>query len=475
MTRKTNGNYLIILAIILGQLITPIDVGLVNVSLPSIGQGLNLGIAASGWIMGAFWLFATAFMMITGRMGDMLGRKKIFSWGIAVFLIGSAASALSPNFPILLTMRALQGLGAALTSANSPALICGAFSDEERGKALGLLAATISLGLAIGPLIGGFICASLGWRYVFFLNLPIGAAALILCLRVIPESEVFPEESMDFYGALMLLAVLTPACVALTQSSQWGLLSPAALGLFILAFAACWVFLRHERATPHPLLDLNLLRIPSFSLSNLAAYTVFIAFRVALFVTPFFLQYYRGLPVQSIGLIISLANVVPLLLLIPSGVLSDRIGTTALELFGMFSIALALGLPVLAGYDLSVPLIVISLLLIGFGYGLFYSPNLRAVMISVPQSKLGFAGGVSASMRNFGFLTSIALASSVMGAWASRRPDTPGVIFTDPGFQAAIRHAYFAAFLVTLLGLAFLYLRHYLMAGVKEERRVTRD
>ena len=411
MSRKGSGKYPVVLAVLLGQLITPLDVGLNNTSLPKIGQSLNLGVAASGWIMGVFWLFATVFMIIAGRTGDVLGRRKIFSYGIFVFIVGSLASGFSPNYPVLLAARAVQGLGAALTSSNALALICCSFSEEQRGKALGLLAACISLGFTIGPLLGGFICSSLGWRYIFFVNIPLGLVALILCLRFVEESETEPDQSIDLLGALILLTILAPASLSLIQVSSWGWLSPYTISLFLLALVAGWVFVMHERAAAQPVIDLGLLRIPAFSLSNMATYALFISSRLALFIAPFYLQYYRDMPVYLIGLVISLTNVIPLVLLIPSGIISDRVGTTGLELFGMSSIALSLGLPLVAGSQLTMPLLIISLLLIGLGYGVFYSPNLRAVMGSVPQSGLGFAGGVTATMRNFGFLTSIGFLS----------------------------------------------------------------
>jgi EmrB/QacA subfamily drug resistance transporter len=463
MTRRNSGNFIIILALMLGQLTSALDVGIVNVILPTIGEDLNVSINAAGWIMAIFFLAITGLMIAFGRMGDVVGHKRVFIYGLALFMVGSVGSGLAPNYGILIATRTLQGLGAGMLSANFTALIMAAFPEEQRGKALGLAATAISLGLAVGPLIGGIICGSMGWRYSFFVTPFLAVAAIILCYKFVPESQVEKGETMDIYGSLLILACLTPATLALSQGRVWGWTSPVTIGLLVLSFAAVWLFLRHERVAAYPVIELKLFSDADFTISNLANGIAYICLSAMLFATPFFLQYYLKMSPLGIGLVICFTNGIPLLLLMPSGALSDRIGTIKLEISGMTLVCLSLALLALAGSDLTLLLVLVGAGLLGLGYGTFCSPNYSAAMGSVPESRLGVAGGVYGTMRNIGSLAGIAMAGTVMGQWALKKPapDTLSEIFTNPAFQAAVRHAYLAASLAALLGVLILGIKFF--------------
>jgi MFS family permease len=458
---RNHGEYAVLSALLLGQLIGPLDAAMVNVALPSIAEDLNLSITASGWILIIYFLFAASFMISFGRLGDVVGRKKIFRYGLLVFSIGSVSSGLSAGYAMLLAARAVQAIGAGMFTATLPALITSTFPEEERGKALGIATTVVSIGLAIGPFLGGAISGTLGWRYVFLIAPVFAMASFFLCRRLVPESRASREEEMDFYGAFLILAILAPATLALSQGRIWGWGTPVIIGLFALSIAAAWLFIRHERATAFSIIDLELFRIPTFTLSNLASYASYIAFQAALFVTPFFLQYYMGMSPQTMGLVIAVTNTTSLFLLSPSGILSDRISPLPLEITGMAFIALSMSLFALAGADLTLTIIVVSLVALGIGYGVFRSSNYSAVMGSVPEPSLGVAGGVFGTMRTMGFLTGIAMAGTVMGEWATKRPvaEGAGAVLNNPAFEAAARNAYLAALIVALVGLLFLFIK----------------
>lgn len=463
MPRKDRATYLALFALLLGQSITAMDVAMVNVSLPSIREDLNISIAGAGWVMIVFFLFTTSFMISLGRLGDISGHKKVFTAGLFVFMAGSLASGLSPGYGFLLCARAVQGLGAGMISSNLPALITAVFPEEERGKALGLAATTISLGLAIGPFLGGLISGTVGWRYVFLVAPVLLPFSIILCYRFVPESQAAEAEAMDIYGAGLILFFFAPATLAMTQARVWGWASPATAGLLIISFAAAWLFVRHEKRAAYPVIELKLFSKPTFTLSNLAYFASFICLQTVLFTTPFFLQYFLEMTPQAIGVVIGIINILPLLLLVPSGILSDRMGTVKLETVGMAFICLALGLLAFAGSSLTLLLVVFSLVLMGLGYGVFCSPNYSAVLGSVSEPRRGVAGGVYSTMRNIGSLTGTAMASSVLGQWAvsiSTLRETGGS-YANPAFQAAVRHAYLAALLVALVGLLVLTIKYF--------------
>ena len=463
MRRKERAFYLALFALLLGQCVTAMDVAMVNVSLPSIREDLNVSIAAAGWVMIVFFLLTTSFMISLGRLGDVYGHKKVFSGGLLCFMAGSLLSGLSPGYGLLLCGRAVQGLGAGMISSNLPALITAVYPEEERGKALGIAATTISLGLAVGPFLGGLISGTLGWRYVFFVTPLLLPLSIIPCYRFVPESQAAEAESMDIYGAGLILFFFAPATLAMTQARSWGWASPATLGLLLISFAAAWLFVRHERAAAYPVIELKLFSNPTFTLSNLAYFACFICLQTVLFTTPFFLQYFLEMSPQAIGAVIGIINMLPLLLLVPSGMLSDRMGTVKLETAGMAFVCLSLGLLAFAGSGLTLFLVLVSLILLGFGYGVFFSPNYSAVLGSVPEPRRGVAGGVYSTMRNIGSLTGTAMASSVLGQWAlsATAVQEAGGSYTSPAFQAAVRHAYLAAMVVALAGLLLVAAKYF--------------
>ncbi len=462
MPRKDRASRLALFALLLGQCMTAMDVAMVNVSLPSIREDLNINIAAAGWVMIIFFLLTTSFMISLGRLGDISGHKKVFATGLLFFMGGSLASGLSPGYYLLLGGRALQGIGAGMISSNLPALMTAVFPEEERGKALGLAAATISLGLAAGPFLGGLISGTVGWRYLFFIAPLLLPASIILCYRFVPENRAAEAEAMDIYGAGLILFFFAPATLAMTQGRIWGWTSPATTGLLIISMAAAWLFVRHERTAAHPVIELRLFSNPDFTLSNLAYFACFICLQTVLFATPFFLQYFLEMTPQAIGVVIGTINILAFLLLVPSGILSDRMGTMRLETAGMAFICLSLALLAFAGSSLTLLLVLVSLILLGMGYGVFCSPNYSAVLGSVMESRRGVAGGVYSTMRNIGSLTGTAMASSVLGQWAVDAASLreAGGSYTSPAFTAAVRHAYLAALLVACVGLLLLVVKY---------------
>ncbi|MFW6113944.1 MAG: MFS transporter, partial [Actinomycetota bacterium] len=464
------GKYSALSAILIGQLAGPLDGAMVNVSLPTIGEELGISISATGWVMVIYFLFSASFMVSFGRLGDLAGRRKIFCYGLLIFAASSAAGGLSVNYGMLVTARAVQALGSGMFTATLPALVTSTFPEKERGKALGITSTTVSVSLAVGPFLGGMISGTLGWRYVFFITPVLAVLSASLCRRFVPESHVSYDESMDVYGAFLLLALLAPAILALGQGRYWGWGSPATVGLVLIALCMAWLFARHERSAIYPVIDLKLFRIPTFTLSNLASAASYVAFQAVVFSTPFFLQYYKGMPPQAVGLIVAVANTTSLLFLFPSGILSDRIGTMSLELIGMFFVILCLALLAMAGSELTLLIIILALLSLGAGYGLFRSPNYSAVMGSVPRASLGVAGGVYGTMRHLGLLTGIAMASTMMGEWAVKRQvaEGAGSALNNPSFQAAVRNAYMAGFLVALLGLLLLAIKYFYLSSGRE-------
>jgi len=470
MTEKPRGEYSVLAALMLAQFILPLDFAMISVALPTIGEDLNVSISAAGWILIIYYLFAASFMISFGRLGDVRGRRKVYVQGLILFNCGLLMGGLSINYGMLLAARSLQALGAAMFLANLPALATSAFPMQERGKALGLINTTGSVGGAMGPLMGGLLSGTLGWRFVFLFQLVFALPALLLGFLLVPESKLVDGEDMDTYGALLLLAVLAPLSLALSQAKVWGWTSPVVAGLLLISLAAVCLFLRHERKAEQPVMELKLFRVPDFTLSNAAACVAYMAMLAVMFVTPFLLQYFLGLSPQLLGLIMTIAFAVPLLVLAPSGILSDRVGTLPLEMGGLVLIALSTSLLAFTGSSLSVPLVILSLVAMGLGFGIFFTPNYSAVMGTVPAARLGVAGGIYGTMRTMGILTGVAMASSVMGVWATVSPALEGTegYLNNAAFEVALRNAYLAGFLVALAGLAILLIKVFYSSSGRE-------
>jgi EmrB/QacA subfamily drug resistance transporter len=315
---------------------------------------------------------------------------------------------------MLIAFRALQGLAASMIMAVGVAIITAAFPPTERGKVLGIYATGIAVGLGLGPTLGGLIAEYLSWRYVFFINVPIGIAALLWGSRVIPRGSTKPGQRLDLAGALTALVFMLALLLYANRGENWGWASPVALTLLAIAVVFGVLFFWIERTSEHPMLNLALFANRVFSFASLSALLCFMALYALVFLTPFYLMFVLHYSVLKVGLVMAAAPVVTLIAAPLSGAASDRIGTRVFAVCGMCICALGLflfsGLQESAGaFD-----VIWRLAVIGLGSGMFQSPNNSAVMGSVPPWHLGIASGILAAMRNVGMVFGIAVAGAIL-------------------------------------------------------------
>lgn len=350
----------------LGTFMSTLDSSIVNVALPTLQRAFDTSVAGAGWISLAYLLTLTLLLLPFGRLGDAWGRRRIYLAGLALFVAGSALCGLAPSAGFLVAARVVQGAGASMVASNAAAIVTAVFPPEMRGRGLGSIGAVVGLGLTVGPPLGGLLLEVAGWPAIFLVNLPVGALALILGGRLLPPDP------------------------------------PAGGGAKL------------ERA---PLLDPALLRDRGFAGALGAQFLAFVALFAAVFLAPFYLENVTGLRPGEVGRVLV---VVPLLLFLVAplaGALSDRVGTRRLAAGGL---ALnALGLLLLAGLvtrggarPAGVVEMVAGLFVIGLGQGAFQPPNSSLAMGAAPPDRLGLAGALVATMRNFGMVIGIALAAS---------------------------------------------------------------
>lgn len=451
------------LPISLVSIISTLDSSIVNVSLPVISQNLGAGIGVVEWVVMAYLLAVTSLLMIAGRMGDLHGRRRIYRAGIILFTSASALCGFSANITMLITSRALQGIGAALIVGNGPALIGEIFPPQQRGKALGLLGTTVSLGLSTGPALGGFITGWLGWRYIFFLNLPLGALTVYLVGRYLRVDTVFKKTHFDFPGGATMAAGLLCLLLAFSRGSDWGWDTPQIIALIAGAVILLGLFFRFTQRSHNPILDLKLFTNKTFRSATSAGFLAFASLFAQTFLLPFYLIQLRHFPPAHAGLFLMAVPSVMAVAAPVSGALSDKIGTRGLCSMGLliqgtgFVLLTTLGLATAQSY------IVAILLVVGLGTGIFNPPNNSELLSSVPRDRLGNASGMMGLTRTLGMVAGIAFSSAIFTGVRNYLMGSSGIggnldaPISDVAFLGGLRWAFWFSAGLAWLGMLMVW------------------
>ncbi len=294
----------VLVTVMVGTFMGPFDGSVVNIALPRLTEYFGVGVTTVEWVVVAYLLTVSTFLLTFGRLGDMIGLKKIYLTGFAVFVLGSGACALAWNVWALVGFRVLQALGAGMLFAVGPAIVTHAFPPTERGKALGFVGVSVAVGLALGPTLGGFLIGIYDWHLIFLVNLPVGLFALVLAWRVLSYDEPH-DQRFDPLGSVTSFVALFPLLLALSRGEAWGWGSPLVLGLFALSAAGAISFVVTELRVEQPVLDLGLFRIRLFSAATLSAMASYVVTSTVIFTIPFYLINIRGFPVQVAGLLLT--------------------------------------------------------------------------------------------------------------------------------------------------------------------------
>lgn len=407
----------VMVAVAMGIFLGTIDGSIVNVALPTLVEELDTTFATVQWVVLGYLLTLATLVLGIGRLGDIIGKKPIYTVGFGVFTLGSVLAGFSPGVGWLIGFRIFQALGAAMVFALGFAIITEAFPPRERGRALGITGAIVSVGIVLGPTLGGLLIDSLGWRWIFFVNLPIGIIGTFTAVRFIPNVRPPGGQRFDFAGAGTFFAALLSLMLGLTFGQARGFGTGLVLGLLGLGAALLVVFVAIERRARHPMLDLSLFRNRLLTVNLFTGWASFAAIAGLLVLLPFYLENVLGYAPREVGLLLASAPVALGLAAPASGSISDRIGPRPVIVVGL---AVLLG-----GYLLMTTLstetsafgYILILIPVGLGMGIFQSPNNSAIMGSVPAERLGVTSGLLTITRITGQLSGI----SILGAvWASR-------------------------------------------------------
>ena len=393
---------------------TTLDSSIVNIGLPSIARAF--GVPLSGtveWVLIGYLVVIAAFLLTFGRLADMLGRKPLFLAGIATFTVSSALCGAAPSLGALIAARCLQGLGAAAIFSVNVAMITRSFPAAERGRALGTNAILVALGVSVGPTAGGILTHLLNWRWIFYVNLPIGAVVIFAAWHLLTERPRMERQHFDVPGAAFLAVGLSTLTLGLSFGQEWGWGSLRFLLSMLLAMVAlaCAAWVEHR--TPFPLLDPALLRNRVFVFANVSFMICMLALFAVGFLLPFYFEALNGYGTLRSGLLLTplpltLAVVAPL-----SGTLADRVGSRWLAPIGLALAGAGLLLLSRLAPVSSILFLIISLIVTGIGQGLFQSPNTRAIMGAAPPEEQGVASGTLAISRVIGQCLSVAVAGAV--------------------------------------------------------------
>jgi EmrB/QacA subfamily drug resistance transporter len=421
--------WLVVGTVCIGAFMGQLDSSIVVIALPTMQSYFHTSLGAVEWVSLAYLLTLIATVIAIGRFADMAGRKLLYLYGFAIFIVGSGLCALAPNLPTLALFRLLQGFGAAMLQANSVALIVQALPRAKLGRGIGVQGAAQALGLCLGPAVGGLLLVLGGWRLLFLINIPVGLLAFGLGWFLLPRSRYLaPREPIDWRGLGLFVIAVTGLLLALSVGDQAGWTSAYVLGSFAVALAAGVAFIALELRVPAPMVQLSVFRRPAFSAAIASGLLSYLALFGALFVFPFYLQFAGHMSPAAAGVRLLCLPLALGLTAPAAGILADRWGARPLTVGGMLLTTAAL--LAIALHPTSSGLLLLELIAIGVGIGAFTSPNSAAIMGAVRTDQSGMAGGILNMTRGMGTATGVALTGLVFGLAAgisSARAHSPAL------------------------------------------------
>ena len=399
----------------LSLLIAGVDTTAMNVALPAVRRDLDTTVSGLQWTIDGYTLAVAAFLMLAGSTADRIGRRRVFQVGLALFTAGSLACSLAPGLPWLVAFRVVQGLGASMLNPVALSILTTTFADpRERTRAIGIWGGTVGLSLALGPIVGGLLVASAGWRSVFWINIPVGVAAIVLTGLFVPESRAAVTRRLDPAGQALVVVILGSVITGIIEGSRKGYGSTLIVGLFVLGAVAAVTFVRYESRRDQPLIDPAFFRSIPFSGAMIAAVTVFVALSGFLFLNTLYLQDVRGYSALHAGLMtVPMAGATVVFSPI-SGRLTAKYGPR-LPLAGAgLMIAAAAMVLTLATPTTGVGVLLVAYVIFGAGFGLVNTPITATAVAGMPRSQAGVSGAITSTGRQIGNSLGVAVLGSIV-------------------------------------------------------------
>ena len=407
----------VVAATVLGSGMASVDATVVGIALPTIGREFHASVAQLQWVVSGYTLTLAALLLVGGSLGDRFGRRRVFGVGVVWFTVASAACALAPGATALIALRVLQGVGGALLTPGSLAILQASFREEDRGRAIGAWTGLGGVASAAGPFIGGYLIAAASWRWIFFINLPIGLVVLLLALRHIPESrDGSAPHRIDIPGALLVMAALTGVTYGLIEGPAVGWRGRGAVVALVVGALATVLFAVVEARSASPLLPLGLFGRRQFTVTNAVTFIVYGALGGVLFLLPGVLQVVGGYSPLASGVALLPLTVVMLLFSSASGRLASRIGPRLQMGVGPVVVGSGLALLSRVSTDTSYLTGVLpAVLVFGLGLAITVAPLTATALASAPVEHAGLASAVNNDVARIGGLIAVAVLPALSG------------------------------------------------------------
>lgn len=400
-------------------LIVGLDNTIVNVALPSIGRELHTTVSGLQWTVDAYTLVLASLLMLSGSMADRLGRARVFKAGLTLFTLASLLCSVAPSLGWLIAFRMLQGVGGSMLNPVAMSIIRNVFADaRERAQAIGMWGATVGLSLALGPVVGGGLTQSVGWRSIFWINIPVGLLALVLTMRFVPESRAPHPRRLDPVGQLLVIVLLASLTYAIIEGPSVGWTSGQSIGLFGLAGIGLAALVGYERTRVEPLLELRFFRSIPFSNASAIAVLAFSALGAFLFLNTLYLQEIRGLSALDAGLYTLPIAAMTLIFAPLSGRLTGHSGPRAGLLVGGLGIMVGGVLMTGLARHTTLSSLLPAYFVFGLGFGMVNPPITNTAVAGMPPSQAGVAAAVASTSRQVGQTLGVALAGAIAAAGA---------------------------------------------------------
>jgi EmrB/QacA subfamily drug resistance transporter len=434
--KNSNLRWWILLTVIIGTFLGRLDQTIVNLALPKIISDFGITVSAAGWIATAYILANAVFVPIWGKLGDTMGRKKVYIWGFSIFILGSALAGLSWNLSSMIVFRIIQSIAGSADYPTAMAILAVTFKQgRERAQALGIWSSSFAAAIVFGPLLGGPLIDNFGWRSVFLINIPIGLLGMVMAFIFINESRSEEKTSyFDWWGALTLGGMLSSLVLVLDQGYTWGWFSTNSIICYICMVVLFIIFIKIEKNVPEPIVDLKFFKIPAFVNVLINNFIVFMGMMGGVFLIPIFAQTFLGFDATQAGyLFVPMA--VAMMLAAPiggrlTGVVESRYVIFASTIVAAMGIFFLTGLdPKSGAWAIALPL---ALMAFGLGFGMAQRTNVVASV--VPESEIGIASSILALVRNISGAFGIAIFATILNN------RTNSEVFTINSFSRLASH-----------------------------------
>ena len=460
---------LILLSVCIGQVIVGVDQRAITVALPTLTSTFHTAFTTIQWTVLVYDLVLIGLIITMGRLGDLYGRRRFYSIGFMIFVTASALCGLSQTTGQLIFCRAVQAIGGSMIAANGRAIVSVNLPHEERGRALGLTSTAFHIGFLTGPSLGGFLIDTIGWRWIFYINMPFSLCGAYLAWKVVPETRSTERTGVDIRGAVLLLVSNALFIYAIDQLPRVSWRHPAFFLSFATSFLCVIFLLRTESRTPSPILNLSMFRSRLFSAGIASLFLVSGTLSAINFLLPFFLQNLLGYSPSEVGWIIVADSVIIMIMAPIAGSWSDRLGSRVLCTIGCAIIVAAQFSLALLDLDASLARIILPLALWGVGWALFNAPNQSSMLGAVGPPTIGAAAGMIATTARAGGAMGVALSATVFGYLLSAAGLSTSQIASAENWRAA-PEIFMGAFSKTIYVLNFFTLVAVISSAVRGKR-----